>query len=146
MKFGLILLAFISISYAFEEPEPINEEERNDEIAQAQERAKQIACLAIVRGKFIEHSDEIASILSLSPHDSELTRHKIIADIAYKCSQEITWQLAEDLLAADKMNLSDPLIINWVTLNTDFYLNKSNDMSWTPEQKLYFEKIENVRN
>lgn len=144
MKIYIAIFLLITISQAVSEPEAIHDQEANDEIAKVHERASQIACLAVVRTKMIEHFAEISEILDQTPHDKELTRRRIIADIALRCSQEITWQLAEELLMNNQIDLSNPTVHSWVKLNKDFYLNPAIDMAWTSEQVSYFEKIDSV--
>jgi hypothetical protein len=144
MKIYIALFLLITISHAILEPEAVNDHEVNDEIALAHQRASQIACLAVVRNKMIEHDAEISEILEKTPHDKELTQRRIIADIALRCSKDMTWELAEELLMNDSISLSHPTVISWVKLNRDFYLNPANDMAWTSEQVSYFEKIDSV--
>jgi hypothetical protein len=144
MKICIALFLLIAISHAIPEPEAINDQEVNDEIALAHQRASQIACLAVVRTKMIEHFAEISEILEKTPHDKELTRRRIIADIALRCSQEMTWEFAEELLMNNQIDLSHPTVLYWVKLNKDFYLNPASDMAWTSEHVSYFEKIDAV--
>lgn len=144
MKIYIALTFLVAISHAVSEPEAINDQELNDEIALVHQRASQIACLAVVRTKMIEHHAEISEILEKTPHDKELTQRRIIADIALRCSQEITWEFAEELLMNSTIDLSHPKVLSWVKLNRDFYLNPLSDMAWTSEQVSYFEKIDSV--
>jgi len=144
MKIYIALFLLITISHAISEPEAIHDQELNDEIALAHQRASQIACLAVVRTKMIEHDAEISEILEKTPHDKELTQRRIIADIALRCSQDMTWEFAEELLLHNSINLSHPKVIPWVKLDRDFYLNPASDMAWTSEQVSYFEKIDSV--
>ncbi|CAG9323181.1 unnamed protein product [Blepharisma stoltei] len=134
-------IALLALVFALEEPDPINDQERNDEVAQAQARARWIACLLISRTKLSQHSSEISSIYSASKFDKDLIEKKIIGEILYKCDQLLSWKQAEELLAADEINLEKPEIKELTTIDKDFYINPKSDIKLTQQQEDLIKKI-----
>ena len=107
MKYFLFFCTLLVIS-AVQEPESINEEEKHDEIAQSQMRAKWIACLSIASSRLEKSSAEIQEILSKSSHSHEVIVKKLAADILETCEKKITWRQAEEILSEEQgTNLAD---------------------------------------
>ena len=100
MKY-LALLFILLVARAVEEPEPINEQEMHDEIAQSQTRAKWIACLLIASEKLEHSSSHIQEVASKSPHTHEVIVKKLAADILESCEAKITWRQAEEILSEE---------------------------------------------
>ena len=56
----IILFTLLAVLAAgTDEPDPINEEEQNDEIAQAQTRSRMLACLNIARNVVDQHPEDV---------------------------------------------------------------------------------------
>ena len=66
-----LFVCLFLVAFAVEEPDPINDEERNDEVAQAQTRARMIACLATARSVLVLNEAGVAAVLEKSVHDKE---------------------------------------------------------------------------
>ena len=97
---GLILLA-----NGLDEPEAINDKERNDEVAQAQDRSVLITCMFIAYKKLEDSSDTLKNIKSTSVFSLEEIRKKIALDIIEKCTGRISWRQAEKIMATDNFNI-----------------------------------------
>jgi hypothetical protein len=138
----MIWLSFliVFVAYGVEEPEPINDEERNDEVAQAQTRARMLACLATARSKLIMDQESVEAVLSASVHDKEETRKKIVASIVYRCYNKIDWRVAEELLADDHVDLTRADLADVVSVNPgDFGAGTS--VAWTKEEQELIDAI-----
>jgi hypothetical protein len=131
----MIWLAFLFLltAHGVEEPEPINDEERNDEVAQAQNRAVMLACLATARSKLIMDQESVEAVLSASVHDKEATRKKIVASIVHRCYNKIDWRVAEELLGDDHVDLKRSDLADVIAFSpSDFGAGSS--VEWTKEE------------
>lgn len=134
---SLLVLAVLGI----EEPEPINEEERKDEVAQAQQRAGWLACLMITRQVTIDDVASLAPVLEASKHEREPTLRKIRADMMWKCTQSIAPAVAEKLLSSETIDLGDPDITAYLAIDKAALADSTRDITPTAEQLALFETI-----
>lgn len=97
MRLFLMLLA-IGLVHSAEEPEAINDEERHDEVAMAQDRAKWIACLKLASSKLEQSASDLEALKLSSKHTNDVIVKKLAADILDVCIEKITWKIAEAVL------------------------------------------------
>ncbi|CAG9313417.1 unnamed protein product [Blepharisma stoltei] len=133
--------AVVALAIASEEPEPINDQERNDEVAQSETRTRWVACLLISRTKLIKDFDSISEIYTESSFKKEFIQRRIIADILYKCDKVLTSKQAEELLVAEDINLEAPGIKELTIIDKEFYLNEKSDIRLTQQQEELVKKI-----
>ena len=132
----LVLMAF-----AVEEPDPINDEERNDEVAQAQTRARMIACLATARSVLVLNEAGVAAVLEASVHDKEATQQKIVAEIVNKCYKKIDHKVAEELLSKDVVDLEREDLADVVALDAEKFSTSGSSVEWTAEEQTLIDSI-----
>lgn len=140
MRFAAISL-LVLVVWGIEEPEPINDEERQDEVAQAQQRAAWLACLMITRQVTIDGVADLAPVLETSKHEREPTLRKIRADMMWKCTQSISPAVAEKLLSSETIDLTDPDVTAYLAIDKAALADSSRDITPTAEQLALFEAI-----
>ena len=131
----------VLLVWGIEEPEPITEEEKHDEIAQAQQRAKQLACMLLTYQVTVDGVADLEAVLQSSKHSRDVTLRKIKTDLLWKCSQGITNPLAQQLLLSDTIDLSNPELSSFLTIDKAALQDPGN-LSPTPEQLALFEAIQ----
>lgn len=137
----LIGLSLLLIVAALEEPEPINEEERNDEIAQAMNRAKLVACLSLVRSKVLDNGDWAETTIKQSKHDPAKTKQKIVADLLYVCHSEITYEQAELVLSEDFVDITKPKWAGLLKIDEQQFSDPAANLDLKPEQQALVDYI-----
>jgi hypothetical protein len=140
----LIALSLLLLTAALEEPEPIDDQERNDEVAQAQQRAKLVACLSLTRARVVDYSEWTAAFISESKHDASKTKHKLVADLIYNCNQAITLEQAESVLSEDFVDLTKPEWKTLMTVDEQQFKDPKANIEVRPEQLALIEKIKLV--
>ncbi|CAG9313382.1 unnamed protein product [Blepharisma stoltei] len=143
MKLSIAL--FVSCALALSIPDPINDQERNDEIAQSQVRARYLSCLLIYRNLKKELKD-FEEIMAATKHDKDLTRKKIFGDLLYRCENTMTPKLAEELLTADEMDLGKEELKDIVLINKEQLLDSGKDIKLTQQQEELIKKITDEAN
>lgn len=130
------------LAWGIEEPEPISEEEKHDEIAQAQQRAKQLACMLLTYQVTVDGVADLEDVLQSSKHARDLTLRKIKTDLLWKCTQGITNPLAQQLLLLDTIDLSNPELSNFLAIDKAALQDSTSNISPTAEQLALFEAIQ----
>ena len=134
---SLLVLA----AWAIEEPEPISEEEQHDEVAQAQQRAKWLACLLLTRQVVVDGVSDLAPVLESSKHTPEATLRKIKSDIMWKCTEGMSNSVAERLLSSEVIDLADPDLKSFLEIDKAALQDAKSDITPTKEQLALFEAI-----
>lgn len=93
------LLLVLLPSFALQELNPINDLESHDEVAQAQERSVWIACLFLAYSHIEKTTEKILILQSQTQFTLPEIKRKISASILERCSNSITWEEAEDIIA-----------------------------------------------
>ena len=137
------IFLLIALVAAIEEPEPINEQERNDEVAQSQMRAGWIACLYLARNRILQDNSEISEIATSVSKEAKALQKKIAASSLYKCSLAINAKQAEEILRTENIDWGDESISRLV--DTDYQKFKTLDWKYTDEEKGLIDKIEYVK-
>ena len=136
-----LFVCLFLVAFAVEEPDPINDEERNDEVAQAQTRARMIACLATARSVLVLNEAGVAAVLEKSVHDKEETRQKIVAEIVNKCYKKIDHKVAEELLAKDVVEIEREDLADVVALDAEKFSKSGSSVEWTTEEQTLIDSI-----
>ena len=136
----------VMVALGVEEPEPINDEERHDEVAQAQQRAAWLACLMVTRQIVIDGVTDLAPVIAASKHDRESTLRKIKADMMWKCTTGISNSVAEKLLSSETIDLADPDISAFLVIDKAALADSTRDITPTAEQLALFEAIKTEAN
>ena len=139
MKLFVSICLLAAVNAVFEEPEPINDQEKNDEIAQSQKRVKWIACLSIASETLEANPDAVKTAANSNKNSDSFVRKKIAADILENCSSKITWKQAEEVLTE---NRSEKLV-EFVKSVSQFDLQqfKQQDLKLTASQLELLEQI-----
>jgi hypothetical protein len=95
-----LLLSLVLLAQALVELDPITEEEKHDEVAQAQERSVWIACLFLAYTHIDVASETLNSFQQESGHSISLIKRKVSSRILDRCSSSITWKEAEEILSS----------------------------------------------
>ena len=140
----LAISLLLALSLAIEEPDPISEEEQHDEVAQAQQRAKWLACMLITRAYTLDGEAELEPVLKESKHDREKTLVKIRGDIMYKCSNGITAKAADKMLAAETIDMTDSSVVAFLQIDKEALADAKKDISLTKEQQDLYAAIKEV--
>jgi len=104
----VLLLGMLALSLAFEEPEPINEEEKYDEVAEAQKRAVWIACLSAIKTRLDTSQDAVQGIASAKSVDYSKAHKKVVTSMLSKCVNTVSPSKAEEILMSDVVDLKIP--------------------------------------
>lgn len=86
------------VGHALEEPQALNDSERNDEVAQAQLRAKWLACLIIAQEVVTQHNHQIDLIALEQTLNRSLIVRKTAANVLSECTGNIHLQDAQEVL------------------------------------------------
>ena len=92
--------ALITITLGLVELDPITEEEKHDEVAQAQERSVWIACLFLAYTHIDIAGNSLASFQVESGHSLGIIKRKVSSSILERCVASITWKEAEEILSS----------------------------------------------
>lgn len=141
MRLAAISLLVLLV-WGIEEPEPIDEAERQDEVAQAQHRAGLLACMMLTWQVTVEGLADLEPVLEASKHPRDLSLRKIKADLLWKCSQGMTNTLAEQLLSSETIDLNNPALSSFLEVDQAALKNPTQDLSLTAEQLALFEAIQ----
>jgi len=140
MRLAAISL-LVLLAWGIEEPEPISEEERQDEVAQAQKRAGLLACLMLAWQVTVENVADLEPVLETSKHPRDSSLRKIKADLLWKCNQGVTNSLADEMLSGI-IDLANPTISSFLEVDKAALQNPDQDIAPTAEQLVLFKTIQ----
>lgn len=143
MNKTLFVLLCIGACKALTELEPINDEEKKDEVAQAQQRSVWLACLFIAYNKLGASAVEIDETAKESVYSLKDIRKKLAADILEKCASKITWVQAEKLLADEELTIENEVIQMVSEINLNQFQEK---FVFSQSQLDLLKEIENFMN
>ena len=126
------------------EPPPISYEESADEVAEAQKRARWLACLLFIRNQYSpEYLDSVAEN-SKFPKEPTLLRFK--ADILLSCVKHITITVAEKYLSFDQIyTQEEKLVIGTITsISSEIFQQEDSDIGLTMEQEELLSEMDAV--
>lgn len=123
------MLLAIGIAYSAEEPEAINDEERHDEVAMAQERAKWIACLKLASSKLEQSASDLEALKLSSKHTNDVIVKKLAADILDVCIEKITWKIAEAILEEQTAEILSKFIAEVTVIDIGQFSNDKVEFS-----------------
>jgi hypothetical protein len=103
-------VVLVLLARAMDEPEPITAEEEADEVAQAQNRARWIACLSLASTVVEEQSAQIEALVASAQQGREAVVRKVAASILEDCDSKISWQLAEEILSGSRSDKAEELV------------------------------------
>ena len=92
--------ALFTLALGLVELDPITEEEKHDEVAQAQERSVWIACLFLAYTHIDVAGESLATFQSESGHSLGAIKRKVSSSILERCAASITWKEAEEILSS----------------------------------------------
>ena len=99
-KFLITTFTILALTSALVELDPITEEEKHDEVAQAQERSVWIACLFLAYTHIDVAGESLASLQAESGHSLGAIKRKVSSSILERCASSITWKEAEEILSS----------------------------------------------
>ena len=127
------------ITKVFSEVDPINDKEKHDEIAKAEERSLWIACLYLAHTKLESLSDSLQTISISSNHPLKTITKKLAADILDQSVIKITAKEAENILS-NEFDLEENRIKELVLIDLKQF--KKEEIKMSQRQALLIEKIE----
>ena len=141
----IILFALLSaLAAGTEEPDPINEEEQNDEIAQAQTRSRMLACLNIARNLVDQHPADVQAVIDASAHGKKETKKKVLAQVVYKCYQMMDNKFAEVILLDDYVELSRNELQGFVNLDKQQFADPASSVELTAEEAALLKEMKDI--
>lgn len=126
------------------EPPPITYEETVDEVAQAQKRARWMACLFYIRFQYTPQILDL--LLSKSKFPKAATNLRFKADILVSCLHHITIPMAEKFLSTRETYTDQERLImeTFMSVSTDLFQQEDSDISLTTEQKELLSEMDAV--
>jgi hypothetical protein len=134
----LILLLFYA-AYGLVELDPINQQERNDEVAQAQQESIWIACLVLAFNKLESSAEAIQATSQKYKHPSKDVRKKLALDILDRCTKQLPWREADLILYDENLDLEKSDFKSLVKINLNQFDKK---IEFTQSQLNLLKKIE----
>jgi hypothetical protein len=143
MQIAIIFAFCLSSVWGMKELDPINDEEKHDEVAQAQERAVWIACMFLAYNKLETIEEPISELAAREKLEVKDIRKKIAADILEGCNSEISYTEAEEILSSQTLDLNSALFSKFLSISLDTY---TKNLSLTPSQSELLSLIEKETN
>ena len=139
-KFLFTTITMLVLTSALVELDPITEEEKHDEVAQAQERSVWIACLFLAYTHIDLAGESLASFQAESGLSLGAIKRKVSSSILERCAASVTWKEAEDILSSAP-GVSDSKYDELAAIDLENFTPEL-----TPGQQVLVDKIEKFIN
>ena len=139
-KFLFTTITMLVLTSALVELDPITEEEKHDEVAQAQERSVWIACLFLAYTHIDLAGESLASFQAESGLSLGAIKRTVSSSILERCAASVTWKEAEDILSSAP-GVSDSKYDELAAIDLENFTPEL-----TPGQQVLVDKIEKFIN